>query len=98
MTGVEHSGTGTLKVDGKVVATNTMERSIPFVFTVDESFDIGSDTGTPIDDQDYQVPFKFTGTINKLTIAVENSKLTPEDNSASCYGAAPANSLNLNTT
>ena len=79
VSGVGHSGSGTLKVDGKVVATDTTERSIPFIFTVDESFDIGADTGTPVDDQDYQVPFKFTGKIDKLTIAVENPKLTAAD-------------------
>ena len=32
-----------------------------------------------MDDQDYQVPFKFTGKINKLTIALDRPKLTPED-------------------
>jgi len=66
-------------VDGKVVATQTMERTIPLIFTVDETFDIGSDTGSPIDDQDYEVPFNFTGTIDKLTIALDRPKLTPED-------------------
>ena len=45
----------------------------------DETFDIGSDTGTPVDDQDYQVPFKFTGKIDKLTVAIEPPKLTPAD-------------------
>jgi arylsulfatase len=43
------------------------------------TFDIGADTGNPIDDRDYQVPFKFTGKIDKLVIAVEKPKLTPED-------------------
>ena len=66
-------------MDGKVVATQTMERTIPLIFTVDETFDIGSDTGSPIDDQDYEVPFNFTGTIDKLTIALDRPKLTPED-------------------
>jgi hypothetical protein len=45
----------------------------------DETFDIGSDTGTPVDDKDYQVPFKFTGTIDKLTISIEPPKLTAAD-------------------
>ena len=39
----------------------------------------GLDLRTPVDDKDYQVPFKFTGKINKLTIKVERPKLTPED-------------------
>jgi arylsulfatase len=39
----------------------------------------GSDTGTPVDDHDYQVPFKFTGKIDKLTITVAPPVLTPAD-------------------
>ncbi len=77
--GLGRPGTGTLSVDGKVVATQAMDRTIPMTLAWDESFDIGSDTGTPVDDQDYQVPFAFTGTIDKLTISVAPPKLTPED-------------------
>jgi arylsulfatase A-like enzyme len=79
VSGVGGSGTGTLKVDGKVVSTQTMERTIPLLMPIDETFDIGSDTGSPVDDQDYQIPFTFTGTIDKLTIAVEKPQLTPAD-------------------
>lgn len=45
----------------------------------DENFDIGSDTGTGVDDQDYQVPFTFTGTLDKLTLTIDRPQLTPED-------------------
>ena len=79
LSGIGRPGTGTLKVDGKVVSTQTMDRTIPLVLPWDETFDIGSDTGTPVDDQDYQVPFKFTGKIDKLTIAVAPPVLTPAD-------------------
>jgi arylsulfatase A-like enzyme len=79
MSGIGRSGTGTFKVDGKVVATQTVDRTIPLMLPIDETFDIGSDTGTPVDDKDYQVPFKFAGRIAKLTIALEPPKLTPED-------------------
>jgi len=79
VSGIGRPGTGTLTIDGKVVSTQTMERTIPLVLPIDETFDIGSKTGTPIDDQDYQVPFGFTGKINKLTITVEPPKLTPAD-------------------
>jgi arylsulfatase len=37
---------------------------------VGETFDIGADTGTPVDDKDSQVPFRFTGKLNKLTVQV----------------------------
>ena len=45
----------------------------------DETFDIGSDAGTPVDDHDYQVPFAFTGKINKLTFAMKPPVLTEDD-------------------
>jgi arylsulfatase len=32
-----------------------------------------------VDDNDYKVPFKFTGTINKVTIALDPPVLTPTD-------------------
>ncbi len=79
LSGIGRPGTGTLKVDGKVVSTQTMQRTVPMILPWDETFDIGSDTGTPVDDQDYQVPFKFTGKIDKLTIAVAPPVLTPAD-------------------
>ncbi len=79
LSGIGRSGTGVLKVDGKEVATQTMERTLPLILQWDETFDIGADTGTPVDDNDYQVPFKFTGKLNKLTITIDRPQLTPED-------------------
>jgi arylsulfatase A-like enzyme len=77
--GLGRSGTGTFSVDGTAVATQTIDRTIPLTLPWDETFDIGADTGTPVDDHDYQVPFAFTGKINKLTIALDPPKLTPDD-------------------
>ena len=68
-----------MKVDGKVVATETMDHTIPIIFTVEETFDIGADTGSPVDDQDYQVPFNFTGKIEKLTFALDRPVLSQAD-------------------
>src|SRR5262249_20240292 len=79
MSGIGRSGTGTLSVDGKAVASQKMERTVPLALPIDETFDIGSKTGTPVDDRDYQVPFTFTGKINKVTVSVEPAKLTPQD-------------------
>ena len=62
-----------------MVSTQTMDRTIPILLPIDETFDIGSDTGTPIDDHDYQVPFAFTGKIDKLTIALDPPVLTDAD-------------------
>jgi hypothetical protein len=79
ISGLGRSGTGTFKVDGQVVSTKKMEKTIPVGLPIDETFDIGSATGTPVDDQDYQLPFVFTGKINKLTFALEPPTLTPQD-------------------
>jgi arylsulfatase len=61
-------GTGVLSVDGKQVASKTIPHTIPSIITVDETFDVGIDTRTGVDDNDYQPPFRFTGKLNKLTI------------------------------
>jgi len=79
MSGIGKGGTGVLKVDGKAVATQTMDKTVPIILQWDETFDIGADTGTPVDDGDYQCPFPFTGEIQKLTIDVQPPKLTPAD-------------------
>jgi arylsulfatase A-like enzyme len=79
ISGIGRPGTGTFSVDGKAISTQTLDRTVPLVLPWDETFDIGSDTGTAVDDQDYQVPFKFTGKIDKLTIAVAPPVLTPAD-------------------
>jgi arylsulfatase A-like enzyme len=77
--GLGQGGTGVLKVDGKEVATQTMEHTLPFILAWDESLDIGSDTGTGVDDRDYQVPFVFTGKLNKITLTIDRPQLSPED-------------------
>jgi len=94
MSGLGRPGTGTFKVDGKVVSTQTMERTVPLLLPWDETFDIGSDTGTPVDDRDYQVPFAFTGTIAKLTIAVEPPTLTDDDRKKLMEAARAAQDAN----
>jgi len=77
--GLGRSGTGYLKVDGKVVATKKMEKTIPMLMQWSESFDVGADKGSPVDDKDYQTPFRFTGKLNKLTLTIDRPKLSPED-------------------
>jgi len=77
--GIGQGGTGVLKVDGNAVATEKMEHTLPFILQWDESLDIGSDTGTPVNDADYQIPFAFTGKLSKITLTLDQPKLSPED-------------------
>ena len=66
--GFGKGGTGVLTVDGKEVASKTIPHTIPFVETIDETFDVGIDTRTSVEDNDYQPPFRFTGKLDKLTV------------------------------
>jgi len=68
-----------LKVDGTTVATQTMEHTLPLILQWDENFDVGADTGTPVDDQDYQCPFMFNGKLTRLTLTIDRPQLTPGD-------------------
>jgi hypothetical protein len=71
-------GTGVLTVDGKEFAHKTIPHTIPLLMSIDETFDVGVDTRTAVDDS-YNVPFRFTGTINKLTFNLGPEQLTPAD-------------------
>ena len=77
--GLGQPGTGTLKVDGKVVATQRMKRTLPMILQWDEAFDIGSDTLTGVNDADYKPPFTLTARLDKLTIRVDRPQLSPAD-------------------
>jgi len=79
MSGLGRSGTGRLKVDGKQVSTQKMERTLPMILQWDESFDVGSDTLTGGNDEDYKAPCPLTAKLNKLAIKVDRPKLTEED-------------------
>jgi len=71
--GLGKGGIGVLSVDGQLVAKNAMENSTPITFPEDETFDIGEDTrtGVAMVEYRYDVPFKFTGKIDKLTFHLE---------------------------
>jgi arylsulfatase len=76
--GLGKGGQGVLRVDGKDVDSKRMEKSIPIVLACDEAFNVGVDTGTAVASEDYQVPFRFTGTLNKLTIELKGPPLSKE--------------------
>ncbi len=79
MSGIGRPGTGELKVNGKTVVTQQMKETIPLILAWDENMDIGSDTGTPVDDKVYQTPFAFNGTIDSLKLAIDRPELSEAD-------------------
>jgi hypothetical protein len=59
MSGLGRGAPVVLKVDGRVIATQAMEHTIPVTLEWDETLDIGPDTGTPANDGGYQVPLRL---------------------------------------
>jgi arylsulfatase len=74
--GIAKGGSGELKVDGKVVATGKQANSIAFLQVADETFDVGVDLRTGVNDKDYKAPFPFNGTIDKLVVTLGPPQLT----------------------
>ena len=62
-----------------------MANSTPITFAEDETFDVGLDTrtGVALIEYRYDSPFKFTGTIDRLSF-----KLEPEQHAAATPGTA----------
>jgi arylsulfatase len=88
--GIGKGGSGVLKVDGKVVATAEQANSIAFLQIADETFDVGVDTRSSVNEADYQVPFAFNGEIGKLTVTVGPSQLMPAEQAKAADAAAKA--------
>jgi hypothetical protein len=78
--GIGKGATGTLFVDGKPVAEGRIPQTVGVRFSLDETFDVGSDTGTPVA-EDYvdKMPFTFTGTLKKFVVILEPENLTAEE-------------------
>ena len=60
---------GVLTVDGAKVAEGRIATTIANRYSLDETFDVGQDTGTAVvDDYTVKMPFLFSGTLEKLTV------------------------------
>jgi arylsulfatase len=74
------SATGTLMVDGEQVAEGEIEHSVSNRFSLDETFDVGEDTGTPVvEDYVNKMPFQFTGSLSKVTIDIGKNGIAATD-------------------
>jgi arylsulfatase A-like enzyme len=77
--GYGKGGTGVLKVDGRAVDARKIPHTLATATQWDETFDIGSDTGTSVNDKDYKVPFTFTGKLIRLTVRLGPLQLAPAE-------------------
>jgi arylsulfatase len=88
--GIAKGGSGVLKVDGKMVATGKQANSIAFLQVADETFDVGIDLRTGVNDKDYKAPFPFNGTIDKLVVTLGAPQLTAVDQKRAAQAVANA--------
>ena len=68
--GMGKGGMGTLSINGKKVGEGRIAKTVPIYFSTDDTFDVGEDWGTPVSPT-YKPPFKFTGTLKKVTVEVK---------------------------
>jgi arylsulfatase len=78
--GIGKGATGTLFVDAEPVAAGRVPQTVAARFSLDETFDVGEDTGTPVvEDYADKMPYRFTGTLKKFVVILEPEKLTEEE-------------------
>jgi len=65
-------GTTTLRIGKKKVGEGRFETQVYGYFTVNETFDVGCDTVSPVSDL-YESPFPFTGEIIKVMVDVSEA-------------------------
>ncbi len=62
-------GSVTLRAGEEVIGEGRFDKQVPFRFTVNETFDVGLNTVTPVSDQ-YEAPFAFTGEIRRVMVDI----------------------------
>ena len=78
--GIGKGGTAKLLVDEKPVGEVKIPATTPIRYSLDETFDVGEDTGTPVvEDYAEKMPFRFTGTLTRFAVVLEPLKLSDEE-------------------
>ena len=81
LTGRNHHSVATGTITELGDSFSGYEKSVPIRYSLDKGIDVGEDTGTPVN-LSYDVPFKFTGKIDKVTINLEPIRaITSDENS-----------------
>jgi arylsulfatase len=78
--GIGKGGTAKLLVDEKPVGEVKIPATTPIRYSLDETFDVGEDTGTPVvEDYAEKMPFRFTGTLTRFAVVLEPLNLSDEE-------------------
>ena len=65
----QYEGDAELFINNKSVGKVHIPKTIPITFSIEETFDVGEDTGSPIIEDTYAVPFR-SAVLDKLTVRV----------------------------
>jgi hypothetical protein len=77
--GIGKGATATLLVDEKQVAVGRIDKTVGVRFSLDETFDVGQDTGTPVlEEYESKMPFPFAGTLTKFVVVLQPQNLSEE--------------------
>jgi len=71
--GLAKGGTATLFLDGREVAAGRIERTVPLIFSADETTDVGADGGTPVSDDYGAETHRFDGRVHWVQLDVDES-------------------------
>jgi arylsulfatase len=78
--GIGKAATATLLVDEKPVGHVRIPQTIAVRFSLDETFDVGADTGTPVlEEYAEKMPFPFTGTLKRFVTVLQPHQLSEHE-------------------
>jgi arylsulfatase len=78
--GIGKGATATLLVDEKPVGHVRIPQTISVRFSLDETFDVGADTGTPVlEEYTEKMPFPFTGSLKRFVTVLQPHQLSEHD-------------------
>jgi arylsulfatase A-like enzyme len=69
--GLGRGGTATLYIDGNVVGSGRVEKTVAIVFSLDETSDVGMKRGSPVTDEVSVENNAFTGTVQVVVIQTD---------------------------
>ncbi len=76
--GVAKGGNLTLYVDGEAVGSGRIEQTEPFIFSADETCDVGYEAGSPVTDDYPESGTRFTGRVDWVQIDVDEAAEDPD--------------------
>jgi len=81
--GLAKGGSAALFIDGKSVGDGRIDATVPMIYSVYETCDIGSDSGTPVSEDYAGKPSNFAGIVNWVELQIDDDNhdhlISPEE-------------------